>query len=129
MWDSQLSKLTKANGSDDFDVCRAFTRLFADCAESFLDYLISPQMDIQIQSAVFQQLLDCAQFPYANEIARIPLKLFYDVSLVIHHVNDSQTACQLISPYYSRLILVSVHQMLLPSNILRATEKFHGSDP
>ena len=123
MWDSQLSKLTKANGSDDFDVCRAFTRLFADCAESFLDYLISPQMDIQIQSAVFQQLLDCAQFPYANEIARIPLKFFYDVSLVIHHVNDSQTACQLISPYYSRLILVSVHQMLLPSNILRGTEQ------
>ena len=118
IWSTQISSLTKSSGSDEFDTCRAYTRLFADCSESFLDYIVSPQMNIQTQAAIFQQLVDCAQFPYANEIARIPLKFFYDVSIILHHSNDSQTTCQLLSPFYSNLIFVSVHQMLLPLEIL-----------
>ena len=119
IWSAQVSSLTMSSGVDEMDTCRAYARLFADCAESFLDYLVSPQMNIQTQSSMFQQLVDCAKFPYANEIARIPLKFFYDVSIILHHSNDSQTTCQLLSPFFSNLIYVSIQQMLLPLDILQ----------
>lgn len=140
IWNLQLSKLPPSSNSSsssssflnaidpsDLDICRAFTRLFTDVAEAFIDYLTSLTVDAHLQSELLLQLIDCVKFPHSNEIARIPLKVFYDLSLVSSHSENIDELCTRFAPIYASLVYVSVHQMLLPMAVLTGKEEI-GED-
>lgn len=136
-WPSLLSKI-QAEGelSEDlkttaFSLCRLYT----ETAESMIDIFGSLQYNYG-QQEMIAQLLDCASFKIDHGVSKIPLKFFYELSMMLKaeytHESDrdlsnapSPTFQQLItiySPAFVRLLEISVECITLSNNVLAGTE-------
>jgi transportin-3 len=116
-----------ARNEHDEEVCRAVSRLFTEMVESYL-YLLTQQFDIG-QDRIMEQMLVCAAYPWSSEIARIPLKGFYELSAFIK--NSGQERDELIQrfgSYFCRLVRIVVQQLKLSDEIFLSDERLAGED-
>jgi transportin-3 len=112
---------------EDEEVCRGVSRLFTEMVESYL-YLITQSYEIG-QDALMEQLLACAAYPSNSEIARIPLKGFYELSAFIK--NSGEERAMLTDKYgfyFCRLVHIVVRQLQLTHELFFSDERLSGEE-
>lgn len=106
-------------GSMDEDVCRSLSRLFTEMTENYLDILVLEHNFSQ--NEILAQLLLCAQYPWDFDIARIPLKAFYELSVAIRSESQHRSSRIIqsrFSNYYWALLDIAVSKMKVDENAL-----------
>jgi transportin-3 len=93
-WLQILQKVKSSH--DDFDEdlrnhARSLSRFYTEIAEAAIPFFVSPQENAW-KTEFLTQLLEFAAFRHDHGVARIPLKFFYDISLVLrdHHPEDGE---------------------------------------
>jgi transportin-3 len=111
----------------DEDVCRGVSRVFTELVESFL-LIVTMDEDIG-QEQLFRQLLKGAAYPWDFDIARIPLKGFYELSAFIK--NCGQERARLESSYgniFCELIQVCLRQKRLREEAVRGQQEISSQE-
>jgi transportin-3 len=116
-----------ARNEQDEEVCRGVSRLFTEMVESYL-YLITQEYDIG-QGALMEQLLACAAYPWNSELARIPLKGFYELSAFIKNCGQERgMLTEKYGFYFCRLVHIVISQLKLSNEMFFSDERLTGED-
>jgi hypothetical protein len=115
--------------SSAFSLCR----LFAETAEATIDLYSNLQYNYG-QKEMVDQLLQCASFSYDHSVARIPLKFFYELSMLLkaeytHESlgdsggggSSSPTFEQLLviyTPTYCQLLEITARNIVISSEVM-----------
>lgn len=88
----------------------SLSRLFAETAEYTIDLYSNLQYNYGQQEMV-AQLLECVSFPYDHDIARIPLKFFYELSMLLkaeftHESHRDRSSGGSSSPSFDQLLSI-----------------------
>jgi hypothetical protein len=126
-----LSSLWQADhisrNEHDEEVCRSVSRLFTEMVESYL-YLITQQCEIG-QDRIMEQMLLCAAYPWSSEIARIPLKGFYELSAFIKNSGqEREELTKRYGSYFCRLVEIVLQQLKLSDESFFCEERLTGED-
>lgn len=123
LWETnQISK-----NEHDEEICRAISRLFTEMVESYL-YIITQRIDIG-QQIILDQMLACAAYPWNNEIARIPLKGFYELSAFIKNCgHERYELTQKYGNYFCSLVSIVIRQLKLSEEAFFSEERLSGEE-
>jgi hypothetical protein len=128
LWQEEVGGL----GPDE-DLCRCVAQLFAEVAEAFMELFITDN-DFH-QGPIFIQLLEIAKFSGNADIARMPLRAFYDLSLVIKDLkasSDSVARADQLTARYAPLFLdllkVAVQQMVADDKFVSGVRKLDDEE-
>ena len=140
LWDSQIIEMEKNHKTSNdmevqLNVFRSISRLVTELAESLMDYqfLENDEHQQQILNALLIFLIKCVNFKYDFNIARIPLKFFYDFSIAINKCRLENKRLPMhaearIVNTYSMLTESIVKQMELPNACIRGERKISDTD-
>ncbi len=82
LWRTNVAELLAAEDPEDLEdqanICRAICRLATEAAEACLPVIVGDEDNGQM--ALLALLIDCVSYKYDFGIARIPLRLFYEIS-------------------------------------------------
>jgi hypothetical protein len=129
LWQEEVA----GRGAADEDLCRCVAQLFAEVAEAFMELFITDN-DFH-QGPIFMQLLEIAKFSGNPDIARMPLRAFYDLSLVIKDLKTSSDSAaradQLMARYgtlFLDLLKVAVEQMVADDRFVSGARKLDDDE-
>ena len=115
VWTVQIRQLNEDSDPDDMNICRSLCRLFTETAEACLE-VICDDSSHELDQLVFQ-LVQCAQFPYDHNIARIPLVFFMDAEnqQLCDFMRSSARLSAKYLPAYAGLLDTALVQSVLPA--------------
>lgn len=128
LWREELDRATRGGDGPDEDACRCIAQLFAEVAEAFMElFVINDEFH---QGPIFMQLLEIAKYTENPDIARMPLRAFYDLSVVIKDMkstSDSATRADELAmrygPLYLDLLKIAIDQMTADNEFISGARK------
>lgn len=122
-WNKKTSALDNIFDEDDLHICQCLCRLFSEVAETYITLFLSHDSSLEIyQKELMSQMIECAKFPHELSISRIPLKFFYEFSLVLSESGVPDSVKKYENAYLA-LLEICVQQLKIPSTILTGNQK------